>query len=57
MANINGNEIYFGIFGQIEKAGIAVATAVMQIDGINLARVGTATQVEFPENQSENAEV
>lgn len=55
MANINGNEIYFGIFGEIEKAGIAVSTAVLQIDGINLARVGTATQPA--EDQSENTEV
>lgn len=55
MANINGNEIYFGIFGEIEKAGVAVSTAVLQIDGINLARLGTATQLA--EDQSENTEV
>lgn len=44
MANINGNEIYFGIIGTI-GTGISVAEIISFQDGIEDSNTGTATNI------------
>lgn len=53
MAIINGNEIFFGIVGQISEIGTPVGIAEMFIPGVNTFEVGIA---EMTEEENDNGD-
>lgn len=49
MAEINGNEVFFGIIGAVDRVSIAAGETELQLDGTDVYAAGTTVLIEEEE--------